>query len=210
MSKDDHLRAIYTALREVSPFVRRSMFMTQAVSCVEEQSGRTVLWISEAHHLFATLRYNLERGALGKAAIMHQAELVGIPMWGVYEEHMMAVVDLVWKEFLLDPVRFPVYCEDGPLINDALPPAIPRKDPLAVGAIDNNNDLEVPPMQVADADNDGWVTVDVLPITISPRVETIDRASLIGRHHHDPPVAAAAAAAHYHHELVPENKHKSE
>jgi len=205
MSKDDHLRAIYVALCEISPYVRRSMFMAQAVSCVEEQSGRTVLWISEAHHLFATLRYNYARGALGKGAVMHQAELVGIPMWGVYEEHMAAVAELVWKEFVLDPQRYPVYHDDGPRITDNLTHASvssQAKDPLAVGALDK--ELKVPKLQFEEDDNDDWVTVDELPVS---RIETIDRAPLIGRNPHE---VISAAAAVFHEPAPLENKHKSE
>lgn len=200
MTKEEHLTLIYNALREISPYVRRSMLISHAVASEEDDTGRTVLWISSGHYLMATLKYNVELGSLGPNSRVYHANLLGISMLGFYEEDVKAVAALVWAEFLQDPGRYPVYAEES----------APLLSPVVVADNTVNGACKIPPLADAnDEDSDGWVTVTEIGGGDNDSDETITDiapASLVGRQHR----SAAAAAALEPSPSQPEYKTKSE
>jgi len=115
MTKDAHLQRIYSALQAVSPYVRRSMLVFEAIPSVEQSAGgeRSVLWMNEGHPLLPILIHNVREGRLGNDAFVHQATLAGMPVCGVYEDDLRRVIDLIWAEFQANSVAYPVYNEDG-------------------------------------------------------------------------------------------------
>lgn len=136
LTAEQRMRLIYEDVKKLHAQVRLSnLRVHDTISTIETIKGdlrdeyREVMWMTAAHLYADIIVHNRKAGGAFAGCKIHISTLAGMPMRGVYKEHVIACADLVWATLFSSGYEL---FDEGGLVVSELPCLFsPDPSPLA-------------------------------------------------------------------------------
>lgn len=142
MSRTDYLAAVYWSIRNGGhEQVRRSCMMHNTIQIMDNrenpETGRIyseeIVWMTDDHVYLHAVRHNIKERICDNNKVQTLRLTNTIVLRGIHKTIVMAICDLLWREFTHHLDQFQIYNEDGTPVTEAIPyPSIDANDMEAV------------------------------------------------------------------------------